>query len=187
MNEPILHEPETLAAEQAIYQRLDTLNIPYEMFEHAPLFTVEEALNVMDDIPGAHVKNLFLRDKKKNYFLITAYHETPIDLKGLRHQIAAKDINISGNLSFANAQSLWEQLQIRPGSVNPLVLMHIAKDANICFLLDETLVKAESVNLHPMRNDKSITLKSSDLMNFLEKTGHFINVFDFTNSTKTPD
>ncbi|MCH9852203.1 MAG: prolyl-tRNA synthetase associated domain-containing protein [Alphaproteobacteria bacterium] len=171
----IIYDPEILEIEQTIYQRLTDLNITFETFRHAPLFTVEQALDVMDDISGAHVKNLFLRDKKKNFFLITAYHQTDIDLKTLRHKI-----NANGNLSFASADDLWAQLKIRPGSVNPLVLINVAPDANIRFFIDKKLTEAESVNLHPMRNDKSITLKSDDLMAFLKDSGHNINVFDFS-------
>ena len=170
-----LYEPEILQIEQAIYQRLNDLNIGFKTFNHAPLFTVEQALEVMDEVSGAHVKNLFLRDKKKNFFLITAYHQTDIDLKTLRHKI-----NASGNLSFASADDLWAQLKIRPGSVNPLVLISLSTTANIRFFIDKKLTEAESVNLHPMRNDKSITLKSEDLMAFLKGSGHDINVFDFT-------
>ena len=169
-----IHEQEVLEAEQGIYQRLDEMGIAYQIFEHIPLFTVEQAITVMDDVPGAHVKNLFLRDKKKNYFLITSYHETQIDLKKLRHHIGA-----SGNLSFASADDLWQQLKIRPGSVNPLVLIHVPANANIRFFIDKKLVDAPSVNLHPMRNDKSITLDSGDLMRFLQSSPHAINVMDF--------
>ena len=168
-------DEETLIAEQGIYQKLDQMGIAYQIFEHQPLFTVEEALSVMDTVPGMHVKNLFLRDKKKNFFLLTAYHDTDIDLKNLR-----KIIGASGNLSFASADMLWEQLKIRPGSVNPLVLMHLAQDCQIRFFLDVVLTKADSVNLHPMRNDKSITLASDDLLKFLHSTHQQINIIDFS-------
>ena len=42
-----------------LMQKLNELNIPYERFEHPPLFTVTEAKEHQDQMHGMHVKNVF--------------------------------------------------------------------------------------------------------------------------------
>ena len=50
---------------------LASLGIETSTVRHPPLFTVEESQRLRGDIGGAHTKNLFLKDKKDNYFLLT--------------------------------------------------------------------------------------------------------------------
>ena len=49
-----------------IYQVLDGLAIHYTVTEHEAAFTVEQADHLYGHLPGAHSKNLFLRNKKGN-------------------------------------------------------------------------------------------------------------------------
>ena len=68
---------------------------------------------VCGDIAGAHTKNLFLRDGKKTYFLVTLHHDAAIDLKAFRAVLGAR-----GGLSFASADALREQLGVESGAVS---------------------------------------------------------------------
>lgn len=45
-------------------------NITFEYYEHRPIFTVEEGEDIKHAIPGMHTKNLFLTDKRGQYFLV---------------------------------------------------------------------------------------------------------------------
>jgi Ala-tRNA(Pro) deacylase len=60
--------------------RLDTLGIKYVNHSHPPLFTVEESKALRGELPGGHVKNLFLRDKAKRFWLLTTLEDTRLDL-----------------------------------------------------------------------------------------------------------
>ena len=51
---------------QTVYEALDAMGIPYEKYEHPPVFTSEEAAEHWGPIPATQVKNLFLRNKKGN-------------------------------------------------------------------------------------------------------------------------
>jgi hypothetical protein len=62
---------------------------------HPPVFTVEESKALRDEIPGGHTKNLFLKDKKGRYFLLTVGEDAVIDLKTIHTAIGA-----SGRVSF---------------------------------------------------------------------------------------
>ncbi len=68
----------------AIYSLLDQLAIPYQRFDHPPVFTCEEASKLLPDLPAAKTKNLFLRDpKSKQLFLVVSPEEHRVDLKAL--------------------------------------------------------------------------------------------------------
>ena len=64
-----------------LFQFLDSLSIKVETQEHAPVFTVAESQSLRDEIAGGHTKNLFLKDKKGRYFLLTVLEDAEVDLK----------------------------------------------------------------------------------------------------------
>ena len=67
-----------------IYAALSALGIEYELFEHPPVFTAEEAAVHWGAIPGAAVKNLFLRNKKGDrHYLVILGIEKQADLRQL--------------------------------------------------------------------------------------------------------
>ena len=66
-----------------------------------------------------------------------------------------------------------------PGSVNPFALMNDAQKR--CTLwLDEALMAHEKVNFHPLENTMTTTLRSTDLLRFVEAIGFIANRLDFT-------
>ena len=154
----------------------DSHHIDYEMFDHTPVFTVEEAHKVDKTIAGISVKNLFLRDKKRRPFLVTVLSERRVDLKGLRHPLGA-----SGNLSFGNEAMLWELLGVRPGSVNPFCILNDT-DSKVTPVVDTGLFASPQFNAHPLRNDKSVALSGDDLKRLYDiwgRTPLFINFDEF--------
>jgi len=48
-----------------VIRYLNDLNISFELYEHPPVPTVEEALPYWKDIDAAHCKNLFFRNHKQ--------------------------------------------------------------------------------------------------------------------------
>ena len=69
--------------------------IKFNVCEHAPLHTVLESKELRGKIGGAHTKNLFLKNKKNNFFLISCLESTIVDLKQLTKVLGL------GNISFA--------------------------------------------------------------------------------------
>ncbi len=57
-----------LQTQQELFALLSNIGIEYTNHGHPPVFTVEEAAQHQDGIEGAHSKNLFFKDKKKNFF-----------------------------------------------------------------------------------------------------------------------
>lgn len=138
----------------------------FEMHEHEPLFTVEEGKHVSEKIKGAHSKNLFLKDKKQAYFLVSVLDHKRVDLKALSKQYG------KGGLSFANETELLDKLQLTPGSVTPYALLHDKTHA-VTFLLDEDFLKYEIVNFHPLQNDLTMSMDIKSFLRFFEIISHY--------------
>lgn len=152
--------------ENGLFARFQELGIAFENREHPPLHTVSESQALRGTIPGAHVKNLFLRDKKRRFFLVTVGEERAVDLRELRHAIGAR-----GNLSFGDADALRGMLGVLPGAVTPFAVANDPENL-VTMVLERALAGAERVSAHPLRNDMTTTLAAADLVRFLEAEGH---------------
>ena len=103
-------------------------NIEYKEYSHEKLFTVKDSKKLRGAIAGAHTKNLFLKDKKNNLFLISCLESRMIDLKKVRSALLAK------NLSFCSENILLKVLGVGAGSVTPFGLINdIEKKNQILF------------------------------------------------------
>ncbi|KAB0266507.1 prolyl-tRNA synthetase associated domain-containing protein [Microvirga brassicacearum] len=151
---------------QALLKHLAALGIEAETVEHQAVFTVEESRPVKARIPGAHSKNLFVKDKKGRFFLITAKDETAIDLKRVHEAIGA-----SGRLSFGSADQLRARLGVEPGSVTPFAIVN-DRAGDVTMILDANLMQHERVNFHPLVNTMTTGISREDLLHFLRSTGH---------------
>jgi Ala-tRNA(Pro) deacylase len=149
-----------------LFAFLDKLGIAHPTVTHAPLFTVEESQALRGSIPGAHTKNLFLKDKKGALFLVTALEDAVIELKSLHRRLGA-----SGRFSFAAADLMRETLGIEPGAVTPFAAMNDG-ERRVTVVLDGELMRHASVNAHPLVNSMTTTIARADLIKFLEATGH---------------
>ncbi len=156
---------------QDLMQALDDIGISYQLYEHAPVFTVAESSKLEIEIPGVDCRNLFLRDKKQAMFLVVAANTTRIDLKKLPAVLG------SDRLSFGSPDRLWQYLGVRPGSVCPFAAIN-DKDKAVTVVLDAAMMGAEMVNYHPLENHMSLALAPADLIRFLEWTGHQPRIVD---------
>ena len=141
--------------------------------DHAAVFRVEEGLELKAAMPGAHSKNLFLKDKKGRLWLISALQDTVVDLKR-----APKTIG-SDRLSFGNEGLLYEALGVRGGSVTALGLIN-DPDLRVTFVLDKDLWDADILNFHPLTNTATTGLAQADFRRFLALIGREPMVVDFS-------
>lgn len=140
--------------------------------DHPAVFRVEEGEELKREIPGAHTKNLFLKDAKGQLWLISAEGHATIDLKRL-HQVIG-----SARLSFGNAELMAETLGVTPGSVTAFGLIN-DKDRRVRFVLDRTLAEAPLVNFHPLTNTATTTIDQAGFGKFLAAIGVEPLVVDF--------
>jgi Ala-tRNA(Pro) deacylase len=151
---------------------LDEIGAGAVTHEHEAVFRVDEGEAIKARIPGAHTKNLFLKDAKGQLWLISAEDHAAIDLKRLHPVIG------SARLSFGSAELMGETLGVTPGSVTALALIN-DKDHRIRFVLDRTLAEAPLVNFHPLTNQATTTLPQAGFRRFLQAAGVAPLVVDF--------
>lgn len=159
-------EPRPEAIEAPLMARLAALEIDVTTHRHPPLHTVAESQAQRGQLPGGHIKNLFVRDKKRRYWLVTVPEDAEIDLKALRHILGA-----TGNLSFGAAEALIEKLGVRPGAVTPFAVMN-DRDGDVTFALERSLLNETLVNAHPLHNEATIAVAPADLMRFVGDCDH---------------
>src|SRR5882757_11211611 len=148
-----------------LFAFLDKHGIAHQTATHPPLFTVEQSRELRGTIPGAHTKNLFLKDKRDSVFLIVAPEDAPIDLKTLHHRLGA------GRFSFGSSDLMQELLGVLPGAVTPFgVINDTALRVNV--VLDAGMMTHATLNYHPLVNTMTTSIAREDLVKFLEATGH---------------
>lgn len=150
---------------------LEQHGIEITTVSHPPVYTVAEAKQHRNLLAGCHIKNLFLRDKKKRYFLVVAREDLKLDLKELGGRLG------TARLSFASPARLMEKLGVEPGSVSPFgVINNHEKDVTV--VIDQAVMASGPVNCHPLCNTMTTAIKSDDLLRFLDATGHTPTLMD---------
>ena len=157
---------------QQLFARLDALGLVHRSVEHAPVFTVEEAKAHRGELPGHHIKNLFLRNRKEQMWLVVALEDRIVDLKRLGELLGG------GRLSFGSPDRLRRTLGVEPGSVTPFALINDG-ERRVTLVLDRALRDGGPVNAHPLTNTMTTAISFTDLARFFEATGHGPHWLDF--------
>ncbi|HHQ4899225.1 prolyl-tRNA synthetase associated domain-containing protein [Aeromonas veronii] len=145
----------------AIYSLLDQLAIPYQRFDHSPVFTCEEASKLLPDLPAAKTKNLFLRDpKSERLFLVVSPEDHRVDLKALAAMLGVKRLN------FGSPERLNAVLGLTPGSVTLLAMVRNREKA-VDLVVDEAIWQAEQVQCHPLVNTATLIIRLDDARRLL--------------------
>jgi Ala-tRNA(Pro) deacylase len=145
---------------------LDGCGIAVSTKEHPPLYTVAESQALRGEIAGRHTKNLFLKDKKDNFFLVTVGEDAQVDLKTI-HQV----IGAASRVSFGSAEKLMEYLGVSPGAVTAFGVINDT-GGRVRAVLDAELMQHAIVNAHPLVNVATTSIAPADLVTFMRATGH---------------
>jgi Ala-tRNA(Pro) deacylase len=148
-----------------LFACLDRLGIAHATVAHPALFTVEQSRALRGQIPGGHTKNLFLRDKRGDFYLVVALEDAVIPLKGLHQRLGA------GRFSFGSAEAMRETLGVEPGSVTPFAAINDTA-GRVKVVLDAAMLTHEMLNFHPLVNTMTTSISRAGLLKFLEATGH---------------
>ncbi len=153
------------ASRADLFAMLDRLGAKTATTEHPPLHTVEESQALRGEIAGGHTKNLFLKDKKDQVFLVVAEEDAAIDMKSLHKRIG------SARLSFGKPELLMELLGVVPGSVTPFGVINDSA-GRVSVILDAALLRHTQLNFHPLENVATTTIGRDDFLAFLRHAGH---------------
>ena len=151
---------------EQLFSFIDSLGIEVTTITHPPLFTVADSQGLRGELQGGHTKNLFLKDKKDNYFLLTVDENAVVDLKTIHHLIGA-----ASKVSFGKPEAMLELLGVTPGAVTAFGPINDAQ-RKVQVFLDEALMQNSLINCHPLINTATTTIASADLIKFLKATGH---------------
>lgn len=160
---------------QELFDRLTAMDIETRTVEHEATFTVAESSSIDSSIPGAHTKNLFLKDEEGTLVLVVAQTSTKVDLKLLARKLGA------GRFSFGKPELLMSALGVPPGSVTPFA---IANDAakRVKLIIEAELMTHDSLNCHPLENTATTNIARDDLLRFIRSTGHEPKIITLTGS-----
>ena len=152
--------------EAELFAFLADLGISVSTVRHPPLYTVADSQSLRGEISGGHTKNLFLKDKKDNFFLVSVGEDAVVDLKQIHTIIGA-----ASRVSFGRPEMLMELLGVIPGAVTVFGLINDT-ERRVKVVLDQDLMAHDVINAHPLINEATTSITSADLIRFVEATGH---------------
>ena len=152
-------------AYQQVANKLQELGITFDVVEHPPVFTTEQADSYIEGREGVRTKSMFLTNRKKTqYYLLIMDDKKRLDMDDFKVQVGANRIRM------ASADSLAEKMNLSAGTVSPFGLLNNAeKDIQVYF--DKDILSEEIMTFHPNTNEKTIFIKTQDLFRFLESIG----------------
>lgn len=155
---------------EAVIHYLEQHQIPFEIYEHPPVPTVEEALPYWKDIDSAHCKNLFFRNHKGNrHYLVILDHRRQLNIRELEQKLK------QGKISFASPQRMEKYLGLSAGSVSVFGIINDHEN-HVHLFIDSALQSAEHISFHPNENNATLVISFASFMRFLESSG---NTYEF--------
>ncbi|KAF7091330.1 hypothetical protein CFC21_093925 [Triticum aestivum] len=151
---------------EELLARLEELKIDFKRHDHPVVLTVEEQAKHVGNFGGALTKNLLLKDKKHRLYIVSALADTKVDMKILSQRLGLG----KGGVRMAPEENLRQVLQVPLGCVTPFALFNESASA-VSLLLDQGFKSKQSCYFHPLTNDVTIALSSSNLDKFLLSIG----------------
>ena len=155
---------------EAVIQYLEHHQIPFDIYEHPPVPSVEEALPYWKDIDSAHCKNLFFRNHKGNrHYLVILDHRRQLNIRELEQKLK------QGKISFASPKRMEKYLGLSAGSVSVFGIINDHEN-HVHLFIDSVLQSAEHISFHPNENNATLVISFASFIRFLESSG---NTYEF--------
>lgn len=134
----------------------------YTVIDHPAAHTTEEADAFIAGHEGVRTKTMFLKGKKKKYYMVIMEDQKPMDFHRFMELTGAKRV------SMAHPEALEEQLGLAPGIVSPFGLLN-NEAHNVKVYFDQEIVKEPIQTFHPNENTHTLFIKTTDLFKFLKE------------------
>jgi Ala-tRNA(Pro) deacylase len=155
---------------EKVLQVLKDLDISYEMIEHPPVPTIEEAMRYWEQIDATHCKNLFFRNHKGNrHYLVILRADRELNIRDLEQRLK------QGKISFASPKRMLKYLGLEGGSVSLFGIIN-DEEKHVHLFLDAVLEHAEKISFHPNDNTASLIISNDSFHRFLKWSG---NAYEF--------
>ena len=151
-----------MSKSEKVLQLLSELDINYELYEHPPVPTVEDALPYWDKIDATHCKNLFFRNHKGNrHYLVILKHNRKLNIRDLEQRLK------QGKISFASPKRMERYLGLSRGSVSIFGLVN-DEENHVHLFLDDGLRSADKISFHPNENNTTVVISDQSFIKFLD-------------------
>lgn len=162
-----------MLSKNEVLEKLNELQVPFELVEHDPVYTIEEMEQLNITSHGNVVKNLFLRDQKgKRHFLVVLNKDKQVDISKIKAQLGTT------NLSFGSEERLEKHLGLTKGSVSPLGIFN-DPDGKVEIVIDKDLVNVDKLGIHPNDNTATLFIDYKHLESIIKSNRnkvYFINI-----------
>ncbi|KAM1134669.1 hypothetical protein ACFX19_044469 [Malus domestica] len=139
-------------SKEQLLARLKELQVDFPQHEHPVVLTVEAQAKYVGNLGGGLSENLFLKDKKRRFYIVSALADAKVDLKA----VLSVGLGLGrGGLRMAPEEALGEILQVPLGCVMPFSLVN-ESGRHVSLLLDHKFKSQEWCFFHPLSNDMSI-------------------------------
>lgn len=146
--------------------KLKELLIPFEIVEHPPVFTTEEADSYIEGIEGARTKSMFLTNKKKTaFYLLIMDDQKRLDMD------LFKEITGENRIKMASEHSLMDKMKLPPRTVSIFGLLN-NDDHDINVYFDYDIIKNPRMSFHPNVNTKTIFVSTEDVFKFIKEINY---------------
>ena len=151
--------------DKKVFAALDRMGIVFEVVEHPPATSTEEASEYIAGKRGVRTKTLFLTNQKKTaYYLVVTDEGKRINLHYLAECLNEKRIK------FASEALLRDKLGTVPGVVSVFGLLNEqARDVQL--ILDDAFGPDTIVTFHPNVNTKTLFMTVRDMKNLVHDLG----------------
>ena len=88
-----------------------------------------------------------------------------------------KDLVSANRIRMASADSLFEKMQLPPGTVSPFGLLN-NEEKDILVYFDKDIVSEDIMTFHPNTNEKTIFVATQDIFKFLTHLGYDYQILE---------
>ena len=160
---------------QKIFDVMESMNVPYDVVEHQPVYTIEE-MEAIEELnknsKDLVVKNLFIRDDtKQRFFLIVLHKDKRVNLKELRQTLNSRP------LTFASEKYLLKYLGLNTGAVSPFGVINDT-DCTVEVVFDKDILAYERIGVHPNDNTATVWIRPQDLELIIKNHGNVVTYID---------
>lgn len=161
-----------MIGQQAVYDRLKSLDISFDYYEHPPVPTIEEAKKYFRGEETTLCKNLFFRNHKgSKHYLVLLRFDSDLRIHQLEKYLK------EGKLTFSSERRMEKYLGVKPGSVSLFGLVN-DKEHHVYVFIDKKLSEAKYLSFHPNDNRASLVISQSNFKKFLDNTGNGYEFID---------
>lgn len=157
---------------EKVFEVLDKMGIKYEIVNHPPALTTQEADYYIEGKEGIRSKTMFVSDKKKkNFYLLILDDTKRLDIKKIGNLIGEK------SLRLGNEENLKDKMGLRFGVVSPFGLLNNS-EKDIKVYVDKELLSEEIITFHPNENDATIFIKIEDMFKFFDNLDYKYEIIE---------